>query len=132
MIQIPETTAIMIQTMASGMELFLGAKREDTFGHMILCGMGGIFVEVIKDVKAGLSPLKQSEALEMIRTLKSYKLIQGVRGQEGVDENLFAEILSRLSALLEAAPEIFEMDLNPLLGKGKQIIAVDARCNIVK
>ncbi len=132
MIKIPETTAVMIQTMDSGMELFLGAKREDTFGHMILCGMGGIFVEVIKDVNAGLSPLKQSEALEMIRSLKSYKLIQGVRGQEGVDENLFAEILSRLSALLEAAPEIFEMDINPLLGKGKQIIAVDARCNIVK
>lgn len=132
MIQIPETTSIMIQTMASGMELFLGAKREDTFGHMILCGMGGIFVEVLKDVKAGLSPLKKSEALEMIRGLKSYKLIQGVRGQQGVDEVLFAEIISRLSALMEAAPEIFEMDLNPLLGKGSQITAVDARCNIVR
>lgn len=132
MMQIPETTSIMLQTMASGMELFLGAKREDSFGHMILCGMGGIFVEVIKDVKAGLSPLKKEEALEMIQSLKSYKLFEGVRGQAGIDENLFAEIITRLSALMEAAPEIFEMDLNPLLGQGASIIAVDARCNIAK
>jgi acetate---CoA ligase (ADP-forming) len=130
MMQIHETTAIMLQTMASGRELFLGAKREDAFGHMILCGMGGIFVEVIKDVKAGLSPIKKDEALDMIRNLKSYPLIQGIRGQEGIDEHLFAEIITRLSALMEAAPEIFEMDLNPLLGKGKQIIAVDARCRV--
>jgi acetate---CoA ligase (ADP-forming) len=130
MMKIPETTAILLQNMASGRELFLGAKREDAFGHMILCGMGGIFVEVLKDVQAGLSPLKKDEALDMIRSLKSYKLIEGIRGQEGVDEHLFAEIVSRLSALMEAAPEIFEMDLNPLLGKGSQIIAVDARCRI--
>jgi acetate---CoA ligase (ADP-forming) len=130
MMQIPETTAILLQTMASGMELFLGAKREDGFGHVILCGMGGIFVEVIKDVNAGLSPLSKVEALEMIQNLKSYKLIQGIRGKEGIDEHVFADIISRLSALMEAAPEIFEMDLNPLLGIGKQIIAVDARCRI--
>lgn len=132
MMKIPETTAILLQTMASGMELFVGAKREDTFGHMILCGMGGIFIEVLKDVKAGLSPLKKTETLEMIRSLRSYKLIQGTRGQEGIDEELFAEINTRVSALMEAAPEIFEMDLNPLLGKGKQIIAVDARCNVAR
>ncbi len=132
MMNIPETTAILLQTMASGMELFVGAKREDTFGHMVLCGMGGIFIEVLKDVKAGLSPLKQSETLEMIRSLKSYKLIQGTRGQQGIDEELFAEIITRVSALMEAAPEIFEMDLNPLLGIGKQIIAVDARCNVAR
>lgn len=132
MMQIPETTSVLLQTMATGMQLFLGAKREDNFGHIILCGMGGIFVEVIKDIQAGLSPIKKDEALEMIQNLKSYKLIQGVRGQEGTDENLFAEIITRLSALMEAAPEIFEMDLNPLLANSKSIIAVDARCNIIK
>ncbi len=132
MIQIPETTAILLQTMASGMELFLGVKREDKFGHMILCGMGGIFVEVIKDVLAELSPISKNEALQMIRQLKSYKLIQGIRGSEGIDEFIFADIICRLSALVEVAPEIFEMDLNPLLGKGKSIIAVDARCRIEK
>jgi acyl-CoA synthetase (NDP forming) len=99
---------------------------------MILCGLGGIFIEVLKDVSAGLVPLSQAEALSMIRSLKSYKIIQGVRGQEGVSEDKFAEIILRLSALLEAAPEIVEMDLNPLLGRGDRLLAVDARINIVK
>jgi len=130
MMQIPDTTAILLQTMASGMELFLGAKREDGFGHMILCGMGGVFVEVIKDIQVELAPVAINEAKQMIKQLKSYKLIQGIRGHEGIDEQLFAEIICKLSALMEVAPEIFEMDLNPLLGKGKSIIAVDARCRI--
>ena len=59
-----------------GTEVFIGAKREDKFGHMVLCGLGGIFIEVLKDVKAGLAPIAQPEALDMIRSLKSYKIIQ--------------------------------------------------------
>jgi acyl-CoA synthetase (NDP forming) len=132
MMQIKDTVAILIQPMLSGIELFIGAKHEPKFGHMILCGLGGIFIEVLKDVSAGLVPLSQAEALSMIRSLKSYKIIQGVRGQEGVSEDKFAEIILRLSALLEAAPEIVEMDLNPLLGRGDRLLAVDARINIVK
>ncbi len=132
MIQIKDTTAILIQPMLSGTELFAGAKKEPKFGHMILCGLGGIFIEVLKDVNAGLVPVNKEEALSMIRRLKSYKIIQGVRGQAGVNEEKFAEVILRLSALLEAAPEIAEMDLNPLLGKGDQVIAVDARIRISK
>lgn len=132
MIQIKDTTAILIQPMLSGIELFIGAKQEPKFGHMILCGLGGIFIEVLKDVNAGLVPLSEEEALSMIRNLKSYKIIQGVRGQEGVNEEKFAGIMLRLSALLEAAPEIMELDLNPLLGKGDKIVAVDARVRIEK
>ncbi|MDD5570576.1 MAG: acetate--CoA ligase family protein, partial [Bacteroidales bacterium] len=123
-------TAVLIQPMLSGIELFAGAKFEEKFGHLILCGLGGIFVEVLKDVSSGISPLSKNEALEMIRKLKSYKIIQGARGKEGVDENVFAEIIVRLSTLVKAAPEITEMDLNPLLGTGKKIVAVDARINV--
>jgi len=68
----------------------------------------------------------------MIKSLKSYKIIQGVRGKEGVDENIFAEIITRLSKLVEVAPEIKELDLNPLLGTAKSMIAVDARIRIEK
>jgi len=132
MIKIKDTTAILMQPMLSGTELFVGAKYEDKFGHMILCGMGGIFIEVLKDVSAGLSPLTKDEALAMIRNLKSYKIIQGVRGQEPINENKLADIIVRVSALLNAAPEIVEMDLNPLLAKGDKIIAVDARVKIEK
>ncbi|MCX6286198.1 MAG: acetate--CoA ligase family protein [Bacteroidetes bacterium] len=130
MMQIKDTTAILIQPMLSGTELFAGAKFEPKFGHMILCGMGGIFIEVLKDVAAGLSPLSKDEALLMIRSLKSYKIIQGVRGQKGISEEAFAGILVRLSALLETAPEIVELDFNPLLGKEEMILAVDARIRI--
>ena len=130
MIQIKDTTAILLQPMLSGMELFAGAKYEEKFGHMILCGMGGIFIEVLKDVSAELSPISKDKALEMIRSLKSYQILEGVRGQEGINIEMFAENLARLSALLNAAPEIFEMDLNPLLGSKKQVVAVDARIRI--
>ena len=130
--KIPDTTAVLIQPMFSGVELFAGAKREDNFGHMILCGLGGIFVEVLKDVQAGLCPITQEEAIEMIGGLQGYEILKGIRGQQGIDENIFAGILTRLSALLITAPEIFEIDLNPLIGNEEKIMVVDARINIKK
>lgn len=129
---IPETTAVLMAEMASGIELFIGAKYEDRFGHIILCGMGGILVEVLKDVTSGLAPLTLCEASSMIKNLKSYQLIKGYRGQEGVNQRRFAEIIVRLSSLLRFATEIKEMDINPLLGKGDKIVAVDARIRIEK
>ncbi len=132
MIQIKDTTAILLQPMLSGTELFVGAKAEPKFGHMVLCGLGGIFIEVLKDVNAGLAPLSKAEALGMIRNLKSYGIIEGTRGQEGVNEDLFADIVVRLSALVKVAPEIVEMDLNPLLGKADKVVAVDARICLEK
>jgi len=132
MIKIEDATAVLLQPMLSGTELFAGIKYEENFGHLILCGMGGIFIEILKDVSSGLAPINQDEALKMIRNLKSYKIIEGVRGQKGIDENQFADIVSRLSILAEIAPEIIEMDLNPLLGADKGVIAVDARIKISK
>lgn len=132
MIQIKDTYAILMQQMLAGTELFVGAKKEDKFGHIILCGLGGIFIEVLKDVSSALVPVSKNEAFDMIRSLKSYKIIQGVRGQKPVNENAFADTICKLSALLEAAPEIAEIDLNPLLGTESGVTAVDARIRIQK
>lgn len=132
MMRIKDTHAVMLAQQLSGTEVFIGAKRESKFGHMVLCGLGGIFIEVLKDVKAGLAPIAEDEAVSMIRSLKSYKIIQGVRGQEPVNEQKFAEAISRVSMLVKVAPEIFEMDLNPLLGNKDQVVAVDARIRIEK
>ncbi len=132
MMKIKDTTAILIQPMLSGTELFVGAKREDKFGHMVLCGLGGIFIEVLEDVKAGLAPLSNLESHQMIQGLNSYGIIKGARGQEGVNEDMFAENVQRVSALVNIAPEIFEMDLNPLLGSPNRVVAVDARIRIEK
>jgi acetyltransferase len=132
MIKIPDTTSILIQPMLSGTELFVGAKYEEKFGHMILCGLGGIFIEVLKDVSYGLAPISPEKAGNMIKSLKSYPIIQGLRGKEGIDEAKFIDVLLRLSALVEAAPQIKELDLNPLLGTASKVVAVDARIRIEK
>ncbi|SHF30777.1 acetyltransferase [Mariniphaga anaerophila] len=123
---------VLIAQMASGIELFLGATYEQNFGHVVLCGMGGIYVEVLKDVASGLAPLSINEAQSMLRQLRSYKLLKGYRKQEGVNISLFEEIIVRLSSLLRHATEIKELDINPLLGNEKEILAVDARIRIKK
>ena len=132
LIKIKDTYAVEIYPMLFGTEIFIGASKEENFGHQILFGLGGIFVEVLKDVKAALAPVNFEEAKSLIKQLKGYKIIQGVRGQEGVNEDMFAQTIVKVSALVTAAPEIAEMDLNPLLGTAKQIIAVDARIRIEK
>ena len=132
LMKIPDAVSVMIQPMLKGMELFAGAKYEEKFGHVVLCGLGGIFVEIFKDVASGLAPLAKEEALSMIRSLKGHKVFEGARGQEGIDEHQYANIIVRLSALLRFATEIKELDINPLLATPKGIIAVDARIRIEK
>lgn len=132
MMQIPDATSVMIQAMLKGTEIFIGAKYEEKFGHVVLCGLGGIFVEVLKDISSGLAPLTYAEAVSMIRSLRAYKIIKGARGQAGVNETMFTEIIVRLSTLLRFATEIKEMDINPLLGTPQSVVAVDARIRIEK
>jgi acetyltransferase len=127
MMQIPDATGVMVQKMLKGTELFIGAKYEERFGHVVLCGLGGIFVEVLKDVSSGLAPLSYAEAYSMIHSLRGYKILKGTRGQQGINEQKYAEIIVRLSTLLRFATEIKEMDINPLLADGSDVIAVDAR-----
>ncbi|MEZ7873605.1 MAG: acetate--CoA ligase family protein [Bacteroidales bacterium] len=132
MMKIPDTTSVLLQPMLSGTQLFAGAKREDGYGHIIMCGLGGIFVEALGDISSRLAPLSHKEANDMITSLKGYKIIKGTRGQDGVNETIYRDAIRRLSALCIAAPEIYEMDINPLLGNSRQVIAVDARIRIEK
>ena len=132
MMKIQNATGVMVQKMLRGTELFIGAKYEERFGHVVLCGLGGIFVEVLKDVQSGLAPLSYGEAFSMIHSLRGYKIIQGTRGQRGINEQKYAEIIVRLSTLLRFATEIKEIDINPLLADDKDVVAVDARILIEK
>ena len=132
MMQIDGATGVMVQKMLKGTELFIGAKYEERFGHVVLCGLGGIFVEVLKDVSSGLAPLSYGEAYSMIHSLRGYKILKGTRGQKGINEQKYAEIIVRLSTLLRFATEIKEMDLNPLLADENGVVAVDARILIEK
>ena len=130
MMQIPDASGVMVQKMLKGTELFIGAKYEERFGHVVLCGLGGIFVEVLKDVSSGLAPLSYGEAYSMIHSLRGYKIIKGTRGQKGLNEQKYAEIIVRLSTLLRFATEIKEIDINPLLADEHSVTAVDARIRI--
>ncbi len=132
MTKIEGATGVLLQPLLDGLELFAGATYEPSFGHVVLCGMGGIYVEVMKDFASGLAPLSMTEASQMIRSLKGYKMLKGVRGQEGINIQSYAEIVVRLSSILRYATEIAELDLNPIMGKGNQLVVVDARIRIQK
>jgi len=132
LIVIPETYAVEMYPMLDGIDVYIGAIKDPKFGHQIFFGLGGIFIEVLKDVQSALAPITAAEAKEMLTKLKGYKILQGVRGQEGVNLDLYADQVARVSALVQAAPEIAEMDLNPLLGNPRYVTAVDARIRLEK
>jgi acetate---CoA ligase (ADP-forming) len=132
LMQIEGANSVLLAQMAFGTELFIGAKYEHPFGHIVLVGLGGIYVEVMKDFTSGLAPLSREEVYSMIYSLKSFRLLEGYRGKSGVDIRKFAQIIARLSTLLRFATEIKEMDINPLLGNSSSILAVDARIRIEK
>jgi acyl-CoA synthetase (NDP forming) len=124
--------SILIQPMVTGEELFIGAKAEEGFGHVVLCGLGGIYIEMFKDITSSITPIGKTEAISMIGRLKSSKLFDGIRGLPPINKEKFAEIITRVSALLQATPEIAEIDLNPLLANKNSVVAVDARIRIKK
>jgi len=126
---------VLVQEMCrSGREVILGMNRDPHFGPLMMFGMGGIMVEVLKDVAFYLAPLTAEEAKQMLVSTKTYQMLKGVRGQEGVDIDVIAEGLQRLSQLVTEFPQIVEMDINPYVvgPQGTTAIAVDARISLEK
>jgi acetyltransferase len=132
LMQIDGATSVLIQPMQQGLELFIGAKREPGYPPIVVCGLGGIFVEVLKDVSNAMAPISEQESLQMIQHLKAYPMLQGIRGKKGIDINSYASSIRKIGLLMQAAPEIMELDLNPLLASENKIVAVDARIRIEK
>jgi acetyltransferase len=126
---------VLVQEMCqSGREVILGMHRDPHFGPLMMFGMGGVMVEVLKDVAFYLAPLTGEEAKQMLMNTKTYRILQGVRGQEGVDIEAIAEGLQRLSQLVTEFPQIQEMDINPFVVglPGTTPTAVDARISVEK
>ena len=115
-----------------GLELIMGAKAEEGLGHAVVFGIGGIHVEVMKDVVFNLTPVTAAEARQMLDAIKGAPLLRGVRGQKGVNQDRLVEILQRLSQLLCDLPEIQEMDLNPVMAFADKVFVVDARISLQK
>ncbi len=127
LMQISEARCVEIQEYLQGIELFFGMKHEHNYGHLIMFGLGGIFVEVLKDVANALCPVTRQEAMDMIRSIKGYPLLGGFRKLPTVDEEAIVDCLLRLSKLVEVVPEIKEMDINPAIARGTEIKIVDCR-----
>jgi acyl-CoA synthetase (NDP forming) len=101
--------------LTGGREVIIGAKYVEGLGHLVMFGLGGIFVEVLKDVAFKLAPLSKDEAVRMVRSIKGYKVLEGVRGEPGVNMDKLVEILQRTSQLVTDNPQIKELDLNPVM-----------------
>lgn len=132
MIKISDAKGVIIQPMIEGIELYCGAIKQGNFGHLILAGLGGIFVEVLHDISYGIAPLNKTETLKMIHSLKGYDIIKGYRNIRGVNEELYADAIMRIASLVNIAPEIAELDINPFKANMEHVTAVDARIRIEK
>ena len=110
-------------------EVIVGAKRDDAFGPLIMFGLGGSFVEVMKDVSFSLAPVRLSMAQNMIKSVKTYKILEGVRGKPACDTDSIADCICRLSQLMVECEDIAEVDMNPIIvhAKGQGCKLADAR-----
>ena len=121
-----------VQTMVKGREVILGVSRDPQFGPMLMFGLGGIYVEVLKDVSFRVAPISRQDAVDMVHEIRSYLLLAGVRGEKTADIQAIVECLLRLSQLVTDFPQIMELDINPLMvdEAGKGAVAVDCRMRI--
>jgi len=128
--QYPEAKiqGVSVQKMARpGVEVIIGMSKDAQFGPVIMFGLGGILVEILKDVSFRIVPLARRDAREMIREIKGYPLLEGYRGQEPVDVANLEELILKVSSFIEQHPEVEELDLNPIFAYSDGAVAVDAR-----
>jgi acetyltransferase len=125
-----ELRFLVQKQLPKGIELIVGAKEEEKLGHLIMFGLGGIHVEILKDVSFTITPVTELEAKEVVSSIKSYPLLTGFRGGIKVDLNMITELIQRASQLVTESPQIKEMDLNPIIAYEKDARVVDARISI--
>lgn len=119
---------VSVQKMAKpGVEVIMGMSKDDQFGPVLMFGLGGVFVEVLKDVAFRIVPLLRRDASQMIREIKGYPLLEGYRGQEPANISVLEDLLLKLSDFVDKTPQIKELDLNPIMAYSDGAVAVDAR-----
>lgn len=130
LLNIEDAHGVLVQEMASGTEFYCGLMRDELFGHLLMTGLGGIFVETLKDVSSELLPINRQEASQMLAGLKSFPILQGTRGKPPLDVRGLEDMLVKLSRLAASFPEIAEMDINPVLVSEDRAAAADCRIRI--
>ncbi len=124
----PDATinSILVEEHVSGTELIVGVQKDPDFGHVIMFGIGGIFVEVLHDVTFRALPITEHDAMDMLHDLRSAELLDGVRGNPPVDKAELIDVLLHVSDLIDEHPEITELDINPLFADDTGVVAADA------
>jgi len=122
--------AVQRMAPAGGVEVIVGVSVDAQFGHVIMCGLGGVLVEVLQDVSFRLIPLQRRDARQMLSELRGRRLLEGVRGHPAADVQALEDLFLRVSGLIEQRPDIRELDLNPVLAYPDGVLAVDARALI--
>jgi acyl-CoA synthetase (NDP forming) len=131
LIQHPDVLDVVVQPMvAEGVEMIVGGTRHDRFGHVVVCGSGGTLVELLRDSALRLTPLTEIDAQSMLNDISGVQLLRGFRGGPQRDEAALRDVILRVSALLEACPEIVELDLNPVIVTAVGAHVVDARIRV--
>ncbi len=121
---------VLVQQMAPpGHEVIVGLKKDAQFGHALMFGLGGIFVEVYKDVSFRVAPVDKNEALEMISDIRGYPILKGIRGRKPADVDAAAQVLVCVSEMAQKE-NIVELDINPLIVNENGAVAVDARAMV--
>jgi len=118
---------VIVQPYIKGVEIIIGAKKDAVFGPVVMFGLGGIFVEVFRDVSFRVTPLSKKEAQKMIEEIKGYQILKGYRGQKPVNVEQLAEILVSISQIMQNEKNIQEIDLNPVIATEKKALVVDAK-----
>ena len=127
LIKIPQCQEVMVQPYTTGQLLLVGVQRDSTFGHTVAVGSGGIYTELLKDVSFRVCPISHHDAKAMVEELKIYPMLQGVRGEQGVNIEKLHQLLLKLSHLALCYPSIRELDINPVILHGDALHIADAR-----
>lgn len=125
--ELKKIEGILVQEMVKGNELTIGMKRDKQFGPVLMFGLGGIFIEILKDVAFRVAPIDKKQALKMIAEIKGYKLLQGYRGKEGVNINKLSALLVNIARLSLREEKILSIDFNPVMANKKAILVADFR-----
>ncbi|MBW2982246.1 acetate--CoA ligase family protein [Candidatus Woesearchaeota archaeon] len=118
---------VLMQKMEEGKEIIIGVKRDIQFGPVLLFGLGGVFVEALRDISIRIAPVDKKEALNMIKEIKGYKILEGIRGEKAVNIDALASIITKISNMVLKNKKIIELDLNPIIVNDKKATIVDAR-----
>jgi len=125
-----DTTFILQEQIPAGREIIIGATESEGLGHLVMFGLGGVFVEVMRDVAFALAPLSRPEGRALMRQIKGFPILEGVRGEPGVDLEAIEDLLLRVSRMVADNPSITELDLNPILVAPEGACAVDVRLRV--